>query len=206
MESRYNEKQEGWLKEQFRDEYHFLRDHGLSIYREEERDQGKEILEVLMAAEENEEAQTVDTAEECIVKLMPLCIQRLLEEDVDITLGELLLYGDSISYSIYTDLLKVRQHKTTPEAFQRGERGFREEVDIDLDRCLSAKPHITWGEVFSSVECARWFLALLGSEAELLLKDYRKSHPVTVDHGYWIEKILGSKTRLSVCELERFYP
>ncbi|KAI4148514.1 MAG: hypothetical protein L6R39_002778 [Caloplaca ligustica] len=37
-----------WLKNDYRDEFHFLRCHGLSIYKDEDRDEGRRILRALM--------------------------------------------------------------------------------------------------------------------------------------------------------------
>ena len=48
-----NEKE--WLKANYKDEYHFLQQHGLSIYKEEDRQEGREIVRTLMAAEDEDE-------------------------------------------------------------------------------------------------------------------------------------------------------
>ncbi len=37
-----------WLKDKYRGEFHFLRSYGLSIYKEEDRDEGRRILRALM--------------------------------------------------------------------------------------------------------------------------------------------------------------
>jgi hypothetical protein len=49
IEPRYSLEQKAWLKEHFRGEFRFLRTYGLKIYNEEHRDEGKRILERLMA-------------------------------------------------------------------------------------------------------------------------------------------------------------
>ncbi|KAK4620869.1 hypothetical protein CLAFUW4_11570 [Fulvia fulva] len=47
-EQRYTEVERQWLKEHYRSEFFFLRDHGLSVYEEGERDEGRDILRALM--------------------------------------------------------------------------------------------------------------------------------------------------------------
>lgn len=44
---RYNAAEKAWLKRNFEDEFHFLRSYGLSIYKEEDRDEGKAIFQAL---------------------------------------------------------------------------------------------------------------------------------------------------------------
>jgi len=40
----YTEKEKGWLRENYRSEFQFLRDFGLSIYKDEDREEGRAIL------------------------------------------------------------------------------------------------------------------------------------------------------------------
>lgn len=56
-QSRYNEAEKGFLKANFKNEYHFLQIHGLSIYKEDDRDEGKAILRKLMQAETDNGAE-----------------------------------------------------------------------------------------------------------------------------------------------------
>ena len=54
FQPRYNDEEKAFLKENFKDEFHFLQMYGLSIYKEEDRDEGKEILQGLMMGEMDE--------------------------------------------------------------------------------------------------------------------------------------------------------
>jgi len=53
----YTEKEKEWLKENYRSEFQFLRDFGLSIYKDEDREEGRTILRSLMQREEEEELE-----------------------------------------------------------------------------------------------------------------------------------------------------
>lgn len=50
----YTELEKAWLKENYRDEFHFLRDQGLSIYKEEDREEGRLIMRALAAQSDEE--------------------------------------------------------------------------------------------------------------------------------------------------------
>lgn len=45
-----------WLKDNHGDEFHFLREHGLSIYKDEDRDEGRAILRAMMQEESSEDS------------------------------------------------------------------------------------------------------------------------------------------------------
>jgi len=45
----FTEREKKWLKDHYRSEYHFLRQHGLSIYKEEDREEGRELMRSIMA-------------------------------------------------------------------------------------------------------------------------------------------------------------
>jgi hypothetical protein len=45
----YTDAEKTWIKRHYKGEYHFLRQHGLSIYKDEDRDEGKELARSLMA-------------------------------------------------------------------------------------------------------------------------------------------------------------
>lgn len=51
FDARYTTTEKQWLKRHYNDEYHFLRDYGLSIYKDEDREQGRAIARQLMADE-----------------------------------------------------------------------------------------------------------------------------------------------------------
>jgi len=53
----YTEKEKGWLRENYRNEFQFLRDFGLSIYKDEDREEGRAILRSLMRSEEEGELE-----------------------------------------------------------------------------------------------------------------------------------------------------
>lgn len=53
-----------WLKAHHKDEYHFLRDYGLSIYKEEDREEGRSIIRALMDDEEDADLDDEDSEEE----------------------------------------------------------------------------------------------------------------------------------------------
>lgn len=48
----YTPGEKKWLKDNYRSEFHFLRDFGLSIYKDEDRDEGRQIVQSLMAQDE----------------------------------------------------------------------------------------------------------------------------------------------------------
>ena len=64
-----------WLKANHRDEFHFLRDHGLSIYKEEDREEGRSMIRAFMKEDEDEADSGDGDSEEEIQFL------RDLEED-----------------------------------------------------------------------------------------------------------------------------
>lgn len=43
-----------WLKNYFGDEFHFLREHGMSIYKEEDREDGRRLLRAFMQADKEQ--------------------------------------------------------------------------------------------------------------------------------------------------------
>lgn len=66
-----NQDEKDFLKANFKDEYHFLQQHGLSIYRDEDRVEGREILRALMGAEyEDEEDEEEDNEFDESAKLL----------------------------------------------------------------------------------------------------------------------------------------
>lgn len=57
LESRvppYTEEEKQWLKENNKDEFHFLRDYGYSIYDEEQRAQGRQLVRAFMKEKQDE--------------------------------------------------------------------------------------------------------------------------------------------------------
>ena len=44
-----------WLKDNYGGEFHFLREHGLSIYKEEDREEGRTIVRAMMQEDDEEE-------------------------------------------------------------------------------------------------------------------------------------------------------
>jgi hypothetical protein len=53
----YTEEEKGFLKKNFRSEFHFLRQHGLSIYKDEDREEGRSILRALRIEDDDEEEE-----------------------------------------------------------------------------------------------------------------------------------------------------
>ena len=51
---RYTPEEKAWLKENWEDEYHLLRAYGLSIHNEEDRDEGKRIVQAMIATDQDE--------------------------------------------------------------------------------------------------------------------------------------------------------
>lgn len=47
----YTQEEKAWLKKNWGDEYHFLRAYGLSIYKDEDREEGRRIVRGLMIAD-----------------------------------------------------------------------------------------------------------------------------------------------------------
>ena len=45
----YTDEEKAWLKQHFKTEFHFLRQHGLSIYKDEDREEGKTLLRSFIA-------------------------------------------------------------------------------------------------------------------------------------------------------------
>ena len=48
----YTDAEKVWLKQNYKDEYHFLLQHGLSIYKDEDREDGRAMARSLMAADD----------------------------------------------------------------------------------------------------------------------------------------------------------
>lgn len=63
-EALLNEDEKRFLKTNFRDEFHFLREHGLNIHKEEHREEGRALLRALMAQDEEDEEQDGDQGED----------------------------------------------------------------------------------------------------------------------------------------------
>lgn len=53
----YTVEEKQWLKENWKDEFHFLRAHGLSIYKEEDRAQGRSNVRAMMRADAEDEGK-----------------------------------------------------------------------------------------------------------------------------------------------------
>ena len=53
----YTAEEKRWLKENWQDEFHFLRAYKLSVYKEEDRTEGRSILRAMMEAESDEEGK-----------------------------------------------------------------------------------------------------------------------------------------------------
>ncbi|KAF2744138.1 hypothetical protein M011DRAFT_470797 [Sporormia fimetaria CBS 119925] len=51
----YTEAEKSWLKDQFKSEYHFLKQLGLTIYKDEDREECKNVLRMLMKQNNNDE-------------------------------------------------------------------------------------------------------------------------------------------------------
>ena len=62
----YTAAEKDWLKHKsgHSNEFHFLRGHGLSIYKDEDRKEGRELLRALMADESNDEEEAEDDEDE----------------------------------------------------------------------------------------------------------------------------------------------
>lgn len=63
----YTDNEKEWLKHNFKDEYHFLRQYGLSIYKDTDREEGRAIVRSFIAAEalssiDSEDGNTEDYA------------------------------------------------------------------------------------------------------------------------------------------------
>ncbi|KAF2803710.1 uncharacterized protein BDZ99DRAFT_511861 [Mytilinidion resinicola] len=57
----YTDDEKAWLKAHYGNEFRFLQTHGLSIYKDEDREEGREIVRAFMADEsENDEAEKSD--------------------------------------------------------------------------------------------------------------------------------------------------
>ena len=52
-----------WLKDHYGGEFHFLRQHGLSIYKEEDRDEGRSILRALMQDDDSDDADELEDSD-----------------------------------------------------------------------------------------------------------------------------------------------
>jgi hypothetical protein len=64
-ETPYSQTEKAWLKKHYRDEYHFLLDHGLKIYNEEDRLEGQEIVRALMRdSDDNDDYQESEDDED----------------------------------------------------------------------------------------------------------------------------------------------
>lgn len=50
----YTPAEKAFVKENFKDEYHMLRDYGLSIYKEEDREEGRSIARGFMEQDEQD--------------------------------------------------------------------------------------------------------------------------------------------------------
>jgi len=53
----YTAEEKRWLKENWEDEFHFLKAHGLSIYKEEDRAEGQSLVRSMIKAEADEEGR-----------------------------------------------------------------------------------------------------------------------------------------------------
>jgi hypothetical protein len=51
----YTQEEKEWLRKNYRSEFHFLRDFGLNIYKDEDREEGRMILRSLMQDEGEDE-------------------------------------------------------------------------------------------------------------------------------------------------------
>jgi hypothetical protein len=49
----YTEEEKGWLKREWGDEFKFLTTYGLSIYKDEDRDEGRRIVRAMMEVDED---------------------------------------------------------------------------------------------------------------------------------------------------------
>jgi hypothetical protein len=56
-----SDKEKKWLKEHYKGEYYFLRSHGLSIYKIEDREEGRRILRIMMTDESDDEESVPST-------------------------------------------------------------------------------------------------------------------------------------------------
>lgn len=52
---KYTAEEKKWLKENYKSEFHFLRSHGLNIYKDEDREEGRSILRAIIHEEDEEE-------------------------------------------------------------------------------------------------------------------------------------------------------
>lgn len=57
----YTTEEKQWLKENYKSEFHFLRDHGLSIYKDEDREEGRSILRAIMREEDDGHDEELDS-------------------------------------------------------------------------------------------------------------------------------------------------
>jgi len=56
----YTQEEKEWLRENYRSEFHFLRDFGLSIYEDDDREEGRTILRSLMQEEDEGDEEHTD--------------------------------------------------------------------------------------------------------------------------------------------------
>ncbi|MDI1488026.1 MAG: hypothetical protein OHK93_007300 [Ramalina farinacea] len=54
----YTQEEKHWLKKHFDGEFKFLRDYGLSIYKDEDREEGRQLLRALMEGDLDNETST----------------------------------------------------------------------------------------------------------------------------------------------------
>jgi hypothetical protein len=54
----YTDAEKAWLKKNYKDEYHFLQQNGLSIYKDEDREDGRALGRSLMAADDEVSADS----------------------------------------------------------------------------------------------------------------------------------------------------
>lgn len=55
--------EKAWLKKHYGDEFHFLREHGMSIYKDEDREDGRTLLRMLMRAERESKRRETERSE-----------------------------------------------------------------------------------------------------------------------------------------------
>ena len=113
------EDEKRFLKANFGGEFHFLRQHGLSIYKEEDRDEGRTILRALMAQDEEYENEDEDEGEDDYDFERHLADHHFTEEQLDFIergYGSSMAFMHSFGLKFYNDE-DCEEAKAIVEAF-----------------------------------------------------------------------------------------
>lgn len=114
-----NEEEKRFLKANFRDEFHFLREHDLNIHKEEHRDSGRTILRALMSQDEEYENSEEDEEEDEHDFERHLADHHFTEEQLDFIergYGSSMAFMHSFGLKFYNDE-DCEEAKAIVEAF-----------------------------------------------------------------------------------------